>query len=105
MLSRCSCTHTQNLFCRFIEACDGAIFSTAEPLEPEGIASIKEWFAVTGRDTYAVGPLFPVGEASAAGEKSQSDKPSEIDEFLNSTLERHGPNSLLYASILYIIYH
>lgn len=82
----------------FIEACDGAILSTAEALEPEGVARIREWFAETGREVYAAGPLFPLGEGTAAGERSQSDKPTEIDAFLRSIFENHGPKSLLYVS-------
>lgn len=84
--------------CSFIEACDGAILSTAEALEPEGVALIRDWFSETGREVYAVGPLLPLGTNTVAGEQSQSDKPSEIDTFLKTTLETHGPKSLLYVS-------
>ncbi|CAL1707825.1 unnamed protein product [Somion occarium] len=82
----------------FIDACDGTILVTAEPLEPEGVAKIRAWFAETSRKTYAVGPLFPLGENAVSGEKAQSDKPTEIDEFLETTLQSSGPKSLLYIA-------
>lgn len=73
--------------------------STSDVLEPEGVAEIKGWFAETSRKAYAVGPLFPMDEKATAGDKIQSDKSSEIDQFLERTLEAHGPKSLLYVSI------
>ncbi|CAL1707824.1 unnamed protein product [Somion occarium] len=82
----------------FIEACDGMILATAQPFEPEGVAEVRAWFAETSRKAYAVGPLFPLGEGAAAGERLQSDKPSEIEQFLEATLESHGPKSLLYIA-------
>lgn len=73
------------------------ILATAQPFEPEGVAEVRAWFAETSRKAYAVGPLFPLGEGAAAGERLQSDKPSEIEQFLEATLESHGPKSLLYV--------
>ena len=75
------------------------VLATAETLEPDSIAEIKGWFAETSRKAYAVGPLFPMDEGASAGDKIQSDKSTEIDQFLEKTLEAHGPQSLLYASI------
>ncbi|KAK7692877.1 hypothetical protein QCA50_004512 [Cerrena zonata] len=82
----------------FIESCDGMVMSTSDVLEPEGVAEIKGWFAETSRKAYAVGPLFPMDEKATAGDKIQSDKSSEIDQFLERTLEAHGPKSLLYIA-------
>lgn len=71
--------------------------STAEPYEAEAIAEIKAWFAETSREVYTFGPLLPFGQKAIEGEQRQSEKSAEIAKFMQTTLESHGPKSLLYV--------
>ncbi|EMD34231.1 glycosyltransferase family 1 protein [Gelatoporia subvermispora B] len=77
---------------------DGVVFSTPEPLQPEAIASVREWFTQENRVTYSFGPLVPSGTRAADYELVQSGKGGEIQQFLDSVLKSHGEHSLVYWS-------
>ena len=82
------------------EACDGMILTSAEAYEPQAITAMKEWFAETSRSVWAVGPLLPsiASQEAIAGEEASSPNFKELTSFLNSTLESHGPHSVLFVS-------
>ncbi|KAK7681776.1 hypothetical protein QCA50_015123 [Cerrena zonata] len=82
----------------FLDQCDGLILATAEPYEAEAIAHITEWYRETSREVYTVGHLLPSSKNAATGEKKQSEKAEEISQFLQTSLETDGPDSLLYIS-------
>ena len=83
-----------------MEATDGAILFTAESYEPEAVAALKAWFAVSGRPAYVAGPLLPLASKEIANEteKKLSREATEIQDMLEATLKTAGENSLLYVS-------
>ncbi|KAJ3487389.1 hypothetical protein NLI96_g3563 [Meripilus lineatus] len=83
-----------------LDECDGVILSSPECYEPEAVAAVREWFAETSREAFAVGPLLPISTSSSAiaGENQGMANAAEISSFLESTLETHGKGSMLYIS-------
>ncbi|OCH84632.1 UDP-Glycosyltransferase/glycogen phosphorylase [Obba rivulosa] len=78
--------------------CDGVLMSTAESYEPDSIAGVCKWFAETSRSAYTFGPLLPEEKGSISKERDSSDKGIAIEEFLDTSLQTHGPKSLVYIS-------
>lgn len=77
------------------------MIATPEAYEPEAVAETRAWFADSKKDVYVVGPLLPNASDPKAieGEHKQSQDASEIQKFLDKTLESHGAKSLVYVSI------
>lgn len=83
---------------RVIAECDGVISNSSDVYEPEAAASLKNWFAETGREAYVVGPLLPAyGEILTRDNSPRARDTSEVEEFLTSVLQSHGVKSLLYV--------
>ena len=78
---------------------DGLFLFSPESYQPEIIATVKEWYARTGRHAYAVGPLLPsASKATAmANELRQASEAKEVVSFLDETLKTSGEKSLLYV--------
>ena len=78
---------------------DGLFLFSPESYQPEIIATVKEWYARTGRHAYAVGPLLPsASKATAmANELRQASEAKEVVSFLDETLKISGEKSLLYV--------
>lgn len=85
---------------------DGMLLVTPECYEPTAVAAMRSWFAETGRQVHACGPLLPASskETAKEHERKHAAESSAIEEFLDATLKVSGPRSLLYvracASIL-----
>lgn len=75
--------------------CDGILLSTPERYEREAVEGVREWYAETSRSVYVCGPLLP---PVSTNKEDNSEKGAAIVKFLDTTLETHGPNSLLYVS-------
>ncbi|PIL34100.1 hypothetical protein GSI_03811 [Ganoderma sinense ZZ0214-1] len=83
------------------QAMDGMLLVTPECYEPTAVAVIRSWFGETGREVHVCGPLLPATSketAQAHGRKHVGGS-SEIEEFLDTTLNSSGPKSLLYISL------
>ncbi|TCD71967.1 hypothetical protein EIP91_000099 [Steccherinum ochraceum] len=82
------------------DECDGMIICSPEVYEPDVMAATEEWFAETGREVWAIGPLLPPlnNQVSTAGEEAQSEKAAEIKNFMDDVLEKNGRHSMLYIS-------
>ncbi|TCD71970.1 hypothetical protein EIP91_000102 [Steccherinum ochraceum] len=83
-----------------VEKSDGMLITSPEVYEPAAIADMREWFAETGRDVWAIGPLIPSlnSKESVKGEQAQSKDSSEIMKFMDETLVKHGKHSMLFIS-------
>ncbi|KAH9914503.1 UDP-Glycosyltransferase/glycogen phosphorylase [Epithele typhae] len=79
---------------------DGVISISFESWEPEAFKLARQWLGETGRPVYIAGPLLPTASkaTAAANEKSQSTEGAAIQQLLDDTLARSGPQSLLYIS-------
>ncbi|EIN06277.1 UDP-Glycosyltransferase/glycogen phosphorylase [Punctularia strigosozonata HHB-11173 SS5] len=84
---------------QLLRACDGIIHTDAAAYEAEFIKTFSKWFG-EDRGSYCLGPILPASEVEAAqaGELMQSPKGQEIKQFLNKSVETHGPHSVLYIS-------
>ncbi|KAJ3487414.1 hypothetical protein NLI96_g3561 [Meripilus lineatus] len=82
-----------------LEKCDGLIMTTPEEYEPEAIADFKTWFSKTSRSVYHLGPLLPAlnNPKVSDEEKSIAVKGQEISRFMDSSLQSHGPQSMIYV--------
>ena len=61
--------------------------------------AMREFFALTNRKFYVVGPLVPspAAENAEKNELRQSPKSRETEVFLEKVLETHGEKSLVYV--------
>lgn len=84
-----------------LDECDGIIIATPECYEPEAVTGIREWFAETSRQIFAVGPLLPVSGSSSAllGESQLSANAADIQNFMDTTERSHGKGSMLYVRL------
>jgi len=85
--------------------CNGLIAATSAVFEPEANETLQKWLTETNRTFYNLGPLQLRGYGSSTvadcrkrGDLSSSRNGEELLEFLDKTLQTHGPNSLLYIS-------
>jgi hypothetical protein len=89
------------LYCSFLRECDGIVQAT-DPICDPGAKVMEQWMASFSppRRVYNIGPQLPLGPVKAAvdGEFALSPNAKEIVEFLCSTLQSHGPNSVVYVS-------
>lgn len=81
------------------EKCDGLILMVSEEYETEAIAGIRRWFSKTSRSIYHLGPLLPALNNPEVSEKEKSISVNgpEISRFMDSLLESHGPQSMVYV--------
>jgi hypothetical protein len=77
----------------------GILHTTSAAYEPDLIPTFDKWFG-SGRGSYYLGPIMPSlkGEGAKAGELMQSPQGSDIQAFLDKSLNTHGPHSVLYVS-------
>ncbi|EJC97776.1 UDP-Glycosyltransferase/glycogen phosphorylase [Fomitiporia mediterranea MF3/22] len=78
---------------KFLQECDGAIMNTNRIYEAAGIKAFEDWF--TGRPVISTGPfespLIPRHEV-------EQNSNLEAMAFLDSALQKYGPNSVVYMS-------
>jgi hypothetical protein len=90
-------------FHSFLAECDGMV-QQSDPVCDSGTEAMEKWMSSFSppRKTYNVGPQKPSGPADAitSGDLASSPGAKEIVEFLDSTLQHHGPRSILYVSNL-----
>lgn len=80
---------------------DGVIMCTIEAYDPpESIKYLRDFFALTSRKLFVVGPLMSTvsGTNSIKQQSRSSAKFQEIEAFMARILESHGPRSLVYVS-------
>ncbi|KAI5120747.1 hypothetical protein M0805_007821 [Coniferiporia weirii] len=81
---------------RFLNECDGAVMNTTPLLEGPAIEAFKQWFG--DRPIICPGPLdFSVIKREKNVVNSSSETLAVLT-FLNSALEKHGANSVVYFS-------
>lgn len=83
---------------------DGIIIPTIEAYDPpESIAYLRDFFALTSRKLFVVGPLMSAvsGTNAVKQQTSSSAKFQEIEAFMARILESRGPRSLVYVRTLY----
>ncbi|KAH8103111.1 UDP-Glycosyltransferase/glycogen phosphorylase [Cristinia sonorae] len=80
--------------------CDGMMLTSPEAYEPAAIIATREWFSLTNRSIWAIGPILPsiTSVEAMAGEGAQSESSGAIKKFMNETLATHGEHSMLYVS-------
>ncbi|KAF9257211.1 UDP-Glycosyltransferase/glycogen phosphorylase [Marasmius fiardii PR-910] len=90
---------------RFIEECDGFVYTSGESYEAEAIHATREWLKESGnRKLYAIGPMLPpgIGQLPTAGVSllgtEQSSGNIEFQQFMDKILSIRGKNSLVYMS-------
>jgi hypothetical protein len=75
-----------------------------DPVCDSGTEAMEKWMSSFSppRKTYNIGPQKPSGPTDAiiSGDLASSPKAKEIVEFVDSTLQHHGPRSILYVSNL-----
>lgn len=84
----------------FYHDADGVITPTFAAFDPpESMEVMKNFFALTNRKFYVVGPLVPspTAENAEKHELRQSPKSQETEAFLERILRTHGPKSLIYV--------
>jgi hypothetical protein len=95
------------MFYRFIEDCDGFIYTSSDAYEPEAINATRQWLRESGnRPLYAIGPILPPGvgllpsniTSSLGTEMPESEDCTPFNEFMNRILNTYGRNSLIYVS-------
>lgn len=80
---------------------DGIIIPTIEAYDPpESIAYLRDFFALTSRKLFVVGPLMSAvsGTNAVKQQTSSSAKFQEIEAFMARILESRGPRSLVYMA-------
>ena len=60
---------------------------------------LRDWYTQEKREVYVVGPLLTTSSHALDVEKRQSDRATDIEKFLNSSLVTHGPQSLVYVRL------
>ena len=79
---------------------DGLLLATPHAFEtPEILASLSQYY---DGEVYPVGPLLPTASDASILEKSKSKDTQEIDVLMTRVLQSHGPQSLVYVSIVVI---
>lgn len=91
-------------FYRFIEDCDGFVYTSSDAYEPDAISATRQWLRESGnRPLYAIGPMLPPGNGQLPSnitlklqrtEMSEERSPFNVNKILNT----HGKNSLIYVS-------
>lgn len=77
------------------------IMGSSEAFDPpESIQYLRDFFALTARKLFVVGPLLSAvsGKNALKQQESTSVKFREIEAFMARILESHGPKSLIYVS-------
>ena len=78
--------------------CDGLILCSSETIERTAIEAIKGW--IPGQLTFNVGTIdFPLFERAI----DTSPETLRVQQFLDATLEKYGPHSLLYVRREFLI--
>ncbi|KAL5529835.1 hypothetical protein ACEPAF_6092 [Sanghuangporus sanghuang] len=82
---------------RFLVECDGVIHATSKLFEGDALGKWQEWYG--SRAVLTVGPISPPASAEGiARERSKSAVGQEVEVFLNASLDKFGPNSVVYIS-------
>ncbi|KAL5487463.1 hypothetical protein ACEPAI_5571 [Sanghuangporus weigelae] len=82
---------------RFLAECDGVIRTTSKLFEGEAVGKWQERYS--SRPVFALGPISPPASAEdIARERSKSAVGQEVEVFLNESLDKFGPNSVVYIS-------
>ncbi|KAL5527981.1 hypothetical protein ACEPAG_6782 [Sanghuangporus baumii] len=82
---------------RFFAECDGVIHATSKLFEGEAVGKWQEWYS--SRPVFAMGPISPPASADdIARERSKSAVGQEVEVFLNESLDKFGPNSVVFIS-------
>ncbi|EKM59462.1 glycosyltransferase family 1 protein [Phanerochaete carnosa HHB-10118-sp] len=82
-----------------IHECDALVSSTSAIYEPkECIKALNDFFALTSRKMYLVGPLISDTKRSSRLETEGAAKSPELLEFMQNALKTHGEKSLIYIS-------
>jgi hypothetical protein len=78
------------------------MIQATDPICDPGAKVMEEWMGSFSppRKVYNIGPQLPFGpaKASADGDLASSPNAKEIVNFLDSSLQTHGPNSVVYVS-------
>lgn len=83
---------------RFLTECDGAIMNTTHLFEGKSIEAFQEWFGE--RPVISLGPLdFSLFEKQTTA----STTGMEVKAFLDTAVQKHGPNSVIYVSTSLIL--
>ncbi|EKM51754.1 glycosyltransferase family 1 protein [Phanerochaete carnosa HHB-10118-sp] len=84
---------------KMLRECDGYISSSLACVEPqEVVQAFYQFFGITSRKTYLLGPLLPMTKRSEAADAKQAAKSPEITDFLQNTLQARGERSLIFIS-------
>ena len=100
-VARCSPVSLSDFERSIYHETDGVIMCTIEAYDPpESIKYLRDFFALTSRKLFVVGPMMSAvsGTNAMKQQSSSSEKFHEIEAFMARVLESHGPRSLVYVS-------
>ena len=80
---------------RFLDECDGIINCTTRDFEPGAIDSLQDWIAP--RPVFSVGCPSPPVNAAENEKITKTDVGAGVKAFLDSALNKHGPNSVIFV--------
>lgn len=80
-----------------LDVADSLLLGMPEVYEPEPVAAVQTWFAETGCKVYVVGPSLPLNDTVIAREDQVTDRGREIEHFMDTVLQSHDIQSLIYV--------
>lgn len=78
----------------FVLSSDGFVIASSDAYEKESLDALRGWFAELRKPSYTIGPILPTSEKT----RSDVNKNSLVEAFLDSMLRSHGKCSVFFIS-------
>ena len=85
---------------RFFKESDGVLMCTSNLYEHNCLESWRKWFGA--KPVLNVGALSPQASDLEVIKAKESPAGGEVEKFLDDMMDKHGPNSVVYVSMIHL---